>query len=279
MSLKTIKNIDKFSTIEEISALPDHPSRIDVRVYNDKISAYYAPKPEAKKLYVFFNGAVDLKKVQPAFQRWSWAEHFDGHCIFIYDPTIYSIEEANLCWYSGREKYNMHNVIRKFVSQIQDVLGFTNEQTIFYGSSGGGFASIAIGSQFKGSTSVAINPQIYIRNYSQRLVENYISKAFPNTSIDDFHSKFPDQSNAVHIVKKYNEQHKIVYFQNTLDESHYNKHMKIFADAFDIQYGGLSSDGTKKIVLYDHPNGHAGETVEHVPHILHEVHSIQTQQP
>uniref|UniRef100_UPI001C9C4959 hypothetical protein n=1 Tax=Nesterenkonia massiliensis TaxID=1232429 RepID=UPI001C9C4959 len=62
----------------------------------------FAPKPQSKRLIVFFSG--DARRTlfdPPVFQRWSWARKFPASCIYFSDPALHLRGDLGLGWYAG----------------------------------------------------------------------------------------------------------------------------------------------------------------------------------
>ncbi|WP_146339480.1 hypothetical protein [Nesterenkonia sp. NBAIMH1] len=83
-----------------------------------------SPRREAHRLIVFFSGDARRDKFQPpVFQRWSWADKFPAHCLYMSDPALYRSETLGLTWYAGAAEQDYLKHIWGIVDRIADQLG------------------------------------------------------------------------------------------------------------------------------------------------------------
>jgi len=186
-------------------------------------AVYFAGK--YSKLFVMTTAAVDRSKMTlPAFNRWTWAGagKFPGHVLCVADPTLDLSEDMKLGWYLGTESHDATDELCNLILQCALALGIPNDQIVFWGSSGGGFAALSLASRIEGATAVAINAQTDIFAYeSKRVVEMVRKFCFSDHSVEDIKQRFSyrvDMSRAW----KNNQSSKIIFIQNRLDTHHYN---------------------------------------------------------
>lgn len=86
-------------------------------------------------LYVFLNGALTQKR--PQFSRWSYYKFLNASVLNIADPMYQFYEDLKLGWYYGDETLNLRIYVAEIVKIIAGKLGVSNNNIIFYGSSGG----------------------------------------------------------------------------------------------------------------------------------------------
>lgn len=112
---------------------------------------------------VFGTGAITKEVELPVFSRASWRNEMPFTGIWYFDPTVY-LGSLMLGWgYGTKERWYLQE-IGQLVQHILAVLGIPASQTLFYGSSGGGFTSIMLAAMLKGRAT-AVNPQLYVPDY------------------------------------------------------------------------------------------------------------------
>ncbi len=136
-------------------------------------------RKESQYLYVILNGALTGKK--PQFNRWSYYSFLDGSVLDIADPMYEKYAGLELGWYYGTDKENLRLHLANYVKKIADYLQVRYDRVIFWGSSGGGAATLECANYIKGATAVAINPQILLKDYSyscrfEEITKNKLSK-------------------------------------------------------------------------------------------------------
>jgi len=224
---------------------------------------------ENKRLLVFLNGALSNKSRYPLYNRISWQEKFNSDCLYIYDSSLSQDHSYLLAWYVGNSQNILYQEIIRLIRKARDDLGFHNNQIVFYGSSGGGFAALKLAEYFKESTAVAINPQIEIFNYGNKnAVDNFIRFTFnkipPNLIKDKYQKWIKIDPNAFRCGSS-----KFIYVQNIVDGEHYRVHLKPFWKHFSKNIeSGFDDSNHNQLIIYDHPSGHAGEPPEVLEKIL-----------
>lgn len=129
----------------------------------------YKQNVQPKKIYVIYTGGRPESASSPHFVRWSYyplIESLDSMILCISDPMFQKYEELLLGWYYGTEDECYITLSLEIVKAVCDSANVKYEDVIFFGSSGGGYASVYASVMLRGSTSVSINPQIYLSRYS-----------------------------------------------------------------------------------------------------------------
>lgn len=85
--------------------------------------------------------------------------------VFVSDPGLLCSEVLGLAWYLGTKQVNLTQRLVEIIQALQDRLGA--EHLVFFGMSGGGFASLNISHEFPGSLAVPVNPQTRILDYAK----------------------------------------------------------------------------------------------------------------
>lgn len=223
---------------------------------------------EEKILFVMLTAAVNRSLHDiPAFNRWTWAGKnvFPGHVICISDPTIAAKEGFGLGWYFGNVEKNATEGLSRLVKRFAEKLEIPFDKIIVWGSSGGGFASLALVEKIEGATAVVINPQTKILSYEPvRFVDAFFDnciglRSVERSGLDVNLMKRLDMGFAWKSVRK----SRVLYMQNIQDTHHYEKHFKPFCK--DVGYellDGWSPCGRFFFLLYSDARGHASESLD-----------------
>lgn len=119
---------------------------------------FYTADDSSDVLYIVLNGSRNPGERLPIHKRWSYYKWFGGTVLNIADPMYTKFDSLLLGWYYGNkdECYAYH--IAEMAKICADKLG--KSKIIFFGSSGGGYASLLATCKVPGSMAVVINPQI-----------------------------------------------------------------------------------------------------------------------
>ncbi|EKO3902480.1 hypothetical protein P0F36_003320, partial [Vibrio metschnikovii] len=164
---------------------------------------FWAPKENSDRLFVLFSGnAMRDKNDPPVFQRWSWADYFPGHCLYISDPTIRLDEKLGLAWYSGNESYDPYPKLLELIYDVADLSGIDLDRVTTYGSSGGGFAAMKLGIMEPKISVVTINPQVDITKYIPKFgLSKYLRICWGNINPEEAIEKYPLRMSNIELAK------------------------------------------------------------------------------
>ena len=123
-------------------------------------------KKVEKKLFVIFSGFRLLTQQMPSFKRWSYFPFIPGSVLSIADPMFYKYDQLALGWYYGTQSEDLIEMCANIVKEIQRQLDVDDDNTTFFGSSGGGYTALQIARYFTGTTHIAINPQLQIKDFT-----------------------------------------------------------------------------------------------------------------
>ena len=117
------------------------------------------------------SGDFDRDKIKPPyFARHRWAKLIDANALWYFDPDCL-IGEVTLSWcYGTNASWRLKNIAaltRIFLSR------WNIRRELFFGSSGGGFTSIALACLAR-SKALAINPQLNCLNFWPSIVQKFL---------------------------------------------------------------------------------------------------------
>lgn len=202
------------------------------------IDILFLPGNGASSGLFMFHGAVPFDFTLPIFQGGGVTASLNTHRIFISDPTLAVSGDSEfdkgltLSWYAGNYRQpDLQGVIGEIIRKFAVALEL--KRSVFYGISGGGFASLYFGSKVPGSVIVAINPQTIIENYLSWAVQRFANIAFGVKN----GLEFPTKELPSHIVTDVREifslpvDTTVLYMQNSDDQLHINDHLRPFLAA------------------------------------------------
>ncbi|WP_284980196.1 hypothetical protein [Arthrobacter sp. fls2-241-R2A-200] len=146
----------------------------------------------------------------------------DVNRVFISDPSLILSPTMNLGWYAGNSQQRLQQILQDVIAKIASSFG--SEKLVFFGTSGGGFASLYYSSQFPGSMAIVANPQTNIARYEPEPVSNFAEVCFGVSGIDPM-DRLP-HSVTTDLVKIYSKplENTVAYMQNSTDRFHIDAH-------------------------------------------------------
>ena len=151
-----------YAAMESEDFLSDGGSIYDIvwdRVHY-KFFVYY--KPDSSQSVIFGTGNIG-QHPDPYFARITWAHELPCTAIYYSDPTSYK-PPCTLGWgYGTNDRWYLKD-IAALLEKILAKLGIPVSNTLFYGSSGGGFTSIMLAAMLR-SRATVINPQFILENF------------------------------------------------------------------------------------------------------------------
>ena len=255
--------IDKLSHINQVmwdgslSAFGDTPALLTEKFSSYRFDYLWHPNVEIQsRLFVLFSGdAQRTRNNPPVFQRWSWAQYFPGHCLYVSDPSLFLDENLGLAWYAGTSTFDPMPRIIDTVQRLASKLGVDARHIYTYGSSGGGFASLRMAALCPEVCAVAVNPQINITQYEFKNVDRYLRLCYEGRGRDESLREFASRLNMVEHAGVLRGR-RIIYIQNVLDTHHHEVHFKPFCQAMGCEPVENRSEGMFRRLLFSHEGGH-----------------------
>ncbi|NYS26472.1 hypothetical protein HUK65_15915 [Rhodobacteraceae bacterium 2376] len=214
------------------------------------------PRPGSGRLFVLFSGMMNRKKgmVPPVFQRWSWADHFPGHCLYVSDPFLHLDDRVELAWYAGTAACDPMVQIIETARKIAAPLGIPAQEIYGYGSSGGGFAALRLAAMMDGANAICINPQTDVTKY-QASGKRYLKIAFGAEDRQTAAALVPERVTLAHYRTRLRDC-RIIYIQNVLDRHHYDDHYQPFCRMMGQDSAENDTRGNFRRLLFSHEGGH-----------------------
>lgn len=239
------------------------------------ITALYVPKA-SRTLIVTFHGSLQRSKYQlPRFEWRKSLAPFDAAQLFVADSTLHLNRAMSLAWYVGNSEQDFTTDVADLIRDIAAAAGY--ERILLTGSSGGGFASLAISRKIDGSAAVCFSPQTRVGDYHDSVVRTFCRVAFPEvTGYPEVEAKYRPRVDLRHLYNTTLGQNFVRYVQNTRDESHYRDHYIPFAEALgvDASIGGYDASGRIEFVPQQLQEGHQPPSRGRFRRHILEAHSV-----
>lgn len=221
------------------------------------IVALYAPKV-SKTLIVTFHGSLQRSKYQlPRFEWRKSLATIDAAQLFVADTSLNQSSGIPLAWYIGNQDQDLTSEVADLIKDIAAAGDY--ERVLLTGSSGGGFASLAVSRQISGSLAVCFSPQTRVGDYERTAVNTFARVCFPGhgdyDSIEQANTPRVDLRN---LYSNTRDRNFVWYVQNTRDFSHFEKHYTPFAEArgVDPVKGGRDASNRIEFVPQELQDGH-----------------------
>ncbi len=220
-------------------------------------------KKESEYATVFGTGNVNktLNKELPVFSRRTWMDEFSCTGIWYFDPTLYLKNDLTLAWYYGTNERWYLKDIAELIKIILNKLDIKISNTLFYGSSGGGFSSIMLATMFHGKATV-VNPQLDATQYNE-----YTLQTLADSVLNDGEELIIERLKASDFIKKEKFFPVIHIYCNSFSKNDAKVQIPAFlSDCFDYN---LDCSERFKVDFYYNVNGHGGmpEKADCVQHV------------
>lgn len=221
------------------------------------ITQFMPCSTDCDTLIVRFHGAIQReKRALPAFQANLKQMQGYAHQLTLCDPTMMTRDGFSLGWYAGHEALDVQGILKRFFSQVREVLGI--RRMIYLGSSGGGFAALHYSFFDPGSVAVVMGPQTSMKAHIPAALEHYISNCWPGRTYEDV-----ARAIATDLCVLYAKGHEnsVVFVQSAGDFLHNHRHMAPFVNAV---HGGGTRENSRFFLVSDFwgRHGHGGA----IPH-------------
>ncbi|MBR2743518.1 MAG: hypothetical protein IKD89_08005 [Clostridia bacterium] len=237
-------------SIEEIAKeqfCPASPTIYEIMWDETKYEFLINHVPGAGKMAAFGTGTVNRARGLPDFKRNSWHPDIKVTSIWYADPTLY---EGNLAlyWYYGTNKrWHLKN-IAFILAVICQKNGYSLEDSLLFGSSGGGYSSLVLATLLHGKAYV-INPQIFLFNYFPDHYEKFLKDV-----LDAKEKPVEERVNIISLFKKERYLPRIHYVQNM--QSIRDVRMQVIPFLKDISEKQMNCQDVLSMEYFYLPGGH-----------------------
>jgi len=157
----------------------------------------------------------------PFFDRWSWNEYFKESFIAYADPMLFYEDKLKIAWFIGTKKHWHLQDLSEIIKELCKNQEIKHNNILFYGTSGGGFASVALATLIKNSQVLINNSQFFIMNYWEDVLNSLFDvlyDAFEGMDKDEIIEKIKHRLDVIELFKKENHAPFITYYVNSESE-------------------------------------------------------------
>lgn len=205
---------------------------------------------DCDKMVVNFHGAINrATRSYPTYNK-PFRSLSDVNQLSVADPSMQLDRPFNIAWYAGHEGFNTQEILTQALMQFREALEI--RRTVYFGSSGGGFAALYFSHADPESIVVAANPQTRIARYHARLVTEYRTQCWPRLKANgDI-----EQVTCADVRPLYEGgfQNTVIYSQSLGDEVHMVRQMLPFVRS------AARSDSRKRLVPATYFTGEMGHS-------------------
>lgn len=198
-----------FPPLEGVSTIRYGQGELDIKVVNRG----------SDTTLVLFHAAIYRRKVKhyPLFSGQRITRYLNANLIFVSDPSL--ALGLDLGWFAGNRTQWLQADLPSILRHVSYSFGW-DQKMIFFGASGGGFASLYYSWHFPGSTAITVNPQTNIAEYTSSPVEAYANVAWDVPDIESSPITFDLRSLYSHGFPN-----RVIFLQNTFDGLHRDRHL------------------------------------------------------
>lgn len=209
-------------------------------------------------LVVVLHGALVRRDVTlPRFEWLRSLKERPENLLFISDPSLGWDEAVPLAWYIGPEEHDVSDRIATEVAHLAGRLGTT--RTVFTGSSGGGYAALALAARTPGALAVTFSPQTRVARYDHMPVKSFRTRLFPGhpdmDSVEAAHRDRVDQTHRwAHGERQPDAFVRIAH--NSQDHEHIEAHLAPFLRSSGVDPDTFEGNPRITVTLDDFGEGH-----------------------
>lgn len=244
----------KFEDVNKDFLINNNKKNLRVIIDNLDFHFQFHYKKDCNNLVVFSNGAIDTNKRKlPVFMRSTWSDEINANCLFIDDRTIHD-NDLKIGWGIGTSQRHYLKDYNRFVKLICKLFDFKSNQTIYFGSSAGGFMSMAMACEHKGTKAIVNNPQTYVYNYTSGSVKKIFQHLSPKIQHSEIINNYKDRLSITKIMSKNKHVAEIHYLQNRLCQTDIDRQLNPFLKMMD-KYN-IDSKNVNIILYNNQKSGH-----------------------
>lgn len=189
----------------------------------------------------------------PFFVRWRWHKYFDESTIAYADPVMFHKDDINITWFAGNKDHWPMEDVALIIEKLAKNQEVSNDNIMFFGSSGGGFSSIMLATLIKDSKALVNNPQVFVLSYFIKAVEKLLElldEEFDYSSREELIDSIKYRLDAIELFKRENYAPFITYYVNIKSPNDINKQVLPFIE----KYHNIEQHKTLNMVFYEDPN-------------------------
>lgn len=225
---------------------------VDLGGFN--LDFYFRPS-DIKRAWIFSPGWLDRKQFPiPYFQRIKWFSSLQGIGISLSDPSLSLDDDIQVGWFLGSDKADFLQETSKYIGELMEYNGISRDETLFFGSSAGGFSSLGFATYLRGSRALVVNPQTDLfRFHNIPELGKIIRSGFNSRNTTQLSIQYPWRFSISSLFMKENYAPSCLIMINTADDWHVSEHIAPLLAS--LSGSPLTNDINVKF-FYDKEMGH-----------------------
>jgi len=218
-----------------------------------------------------FNKDTKHDRSRPWFNRWSWP--FEGSLLYCHDPTLYLADDIYAPWGIGTPDVWYLKQISIIVSKIAQKINVYNDEILFYGSSAGGFCSLALSILVKNSIALADIPQFVVNKFGSQW--RAIKKAsFDMYDDETFIKKFNERLNIITLILKENYVPNAYILLDCSFDTDFKKQYNLFLREL-YKFNYVTDGNSMKPIILGKNNGHNPHPKDKILYFIKQIRQIE----
>ena len=203
----------------------------------------------------------------PFFDRWSWYKFFEESFIAYSDPMFFYGEKIKIAWLIGTKEHWFLQDLSEIIEELCKNQEIKHNNILFYGSSGGGYTSVVLGTLIKNSQVLINNSQLFIMNYWESMVNpvfDVLYDSFVGMDKDEIIEEIKHRLDLIELFKKENYAPFITYYVNSESEWDIKLHgMPFLKEIYKLkQFNGLDVIYYREIKKVPHEPMDSNKTIK-----------------
>jgi hypothetical protein len=154
----------------------------------------------------------------PFFVRWTWHKYFEESVIAFADPMMFHSDDISIAWCVGDDCHWPLEDVALIIEKLARNQKVINDNILFFGSSGGGYTSVVLGTLVKNSKVLVNNAQFFVLNYGKQFIDalfELLEVEFNGMSREEITERILYRLDAVELFKRQNYSPFITYYINS----------------------------------------------------------------
>lgn len=191
-----------------------------------KLDFYFRPS-NFKRAWIFSPGWLNRKQFPvPYFQRMKWFSSLEGVGISLSDPSLMLEDDIQVGWFLGNDKIDYLYETAMYIGDLMEHMGINRKETLFFGSSAGGFSSLGFATYLRGSRALVVNPQTDLfRFHNIPELGKIIRTGFSSQNTTQLNLQYPWRFSMFSLFKKEKYTPICLIIINNADDWHVSEHV------------------------------------------------------
>ena len=232
---------------------------------------YLLARPDSPLLcFLHGNAPRPDSHMMPILSGWAVTRGVPASVLMFSDPALLLDRKLQLAWHAGTRSVSTQYAYQLILEKIKAEL--VPSHLVFWGGSGGGFASLYLSAVFPGSTAFVWNPQTSILRYEEEAVAQFGKTCFSCGHLEDLPAVLDGRVVSDVASAFLHADNTVIYLQNASDW-HAKAHLLPFLSKLNAALPAPAYSGwiTERLYLHlgDFSDGHSPPSKHVIARLLH----------